>query len=318
MTRLFEAAKQLEQEKEVQKSIMASSDLGISKALAQRWISSDVFYHMKVAVDKLPLLAGELIAGAEAPKHSVIVDLNKNKINQSATYTPKVTVICGADIVRAAKKKGITTIDCWIGAKAAKALKLKATGLGQLGYNPSPNGPALGSFNLPTTMKNTSPFFPDFVDYGPAGSELNNPQFMSMLNIEEALSMYLSNLKNGIWKPVSSQWATIPPSLVNATKEASIIVKEKKLAASFAPIDFVLWQETQLKAPVKHKYDGNIKLSASKFAFVGDTDDPSTWLFRADSLDAIKASASQLKDCKYLSKQTKMAIIAELKKRSGL
>lgn len=312
MTRLMEAAQNLEQQKKVvQKSFMASGDLGISKPSAARWISSDMFYYVKVAVDKLPLMAGEILASGDAPKHIVVIDINKNKINQSAMYTPKIAVLCGADIVRGAKRQGTTLLDCWVGAKAMKVLKLKIAA----GCNPSPNGPALGSFNYPSTMRNTSPNFPDAVDYGPAGSELNNPQFMSMLNIEEALLMYLGNLKNGIWKPISSQWAIVPPSLRNATNEAGLIAKDKKIQA-FAPLDFVLWQQEQLKH--KYKYVGTEKLTASRFAFVGDVDDQSTWLFRADSMDSIKASAIELKACSYLSKPAKIATIAELKKRAGI
>lgn len=318
--RLLEAANQLVCEKEVPKSIKASSDLGISKAVASRWLSASEFYHIKVSVDKLPLMAGDILAAGEAPKHVVIVDINKNKVNRSVSYTPKITVVCGADIVRSAKKNKVDTIDCWISAKAAKALKLKLPKLAAaIGFNPNPNtagGPALGSFNLPRTTALRT--LPDAVDFGPPGSELNNPQFHSMLNIEEALSMYLSNLKNGIWKPISSQWAVVPPSLRDATNEAGLIAKDKKLAASFSPLDFVFWQKAQLDAPVKHKYYEGTRLSASKFAFVGDTDDPSTWLFRADSLPAIQTAIADLKACAYINKKAKQLTLMELKKRSGL
>lgn len=312
--RLIEAAKQLELEGETSKSLMASSDLGISKAAAVRWLSSDEFYNMKIAVNKLPLMAGEILAEGDGPRHIVIVDINKNKVNRAASFIPKVTVVCGADLVRIAKKKAEKDIDCWISAKAAKALKLKLPKIeATLGFNPNPStagGPALGSFRLPRTMN-----IPTAVNYGAPGSELNNPQFMSMLNIEEALSMYLGNLKNGIWKPISSQWAVVPPSLTNATNEAGLIAKNKKLQA-FSPLDFVYWQQSVLEAPVKHKHIDGQRLTASRFAFVGDTDDPSTWLFRADSKEAIAKSENDLKACAYLSKRAKQLTSFELRKRS--
>jgi hypothetical protein len=318
--RLLEAAKQLDCEKEVPKSIMASSDLGISKAVAVRWLSADEFFHMKVDVDKLPLMAGDILASGEAPKHLVIVDINKNKVNRSASYLPKVTVICGADIVRGAKKNKTVSIDCWISAKAAKCLKLKLPKMqAAIGFNPNPiTAPNGATGGLTFKFMKTGMNFPDAGNYGAPGSELNNPQFMSMLNIEEALSMYLSNLKNGIWKPISSQWTVVPPSLRDATNEAGLIAKDKKLAASFVPMDFVLWQKTVLDAPVKHKYVDGVRLSASKFAFVGDVDDPSTWLFRADSLPAIKNALVELKACAYISTKAKALTLLELKKRSGL
>lgn len=327
MTRLMEAAQQLQQENAVPKSVKASSDLGISKAIASRWLSSSEFHRVKVDIGKLPLLAGEILASGEAPQHVVIIDLNKNKVNCSATYTPKITVVCGASLVKAAKSKGVNQIECWVGNKAAKALKVKLPKveanlamLSKLGFNPSPGGEN-GIFDLQPTnlMRNKSASFPDSTQFGPPGSELNNPgQFMSMLNIEEALRMYLHSLKEGIWKPVSSQWATVPPSLVDATNEAGLIGKEKGLAAGFAPLDFVYWQMKQLEAPVKHKYADGQRLSASKFAFVGEPDDPSTWLFRADSPVAIQASIGEIKSCKYLSKAAKVASLGELRKRSGL
>lgn len=325
MTRLIEAAQIMQYENTVPKLIKASSDLGISKAIAVRWLSSDVFFNMRIAVDKLPLLAGDILAKSDSPSHVVVVDLNKNKVNRSATYTPKVTVVCGADIVRATKEKGSWFINCWVGSKAAKVLKVEFSkelqagldSLSKMGYNPHPTEPG-GIFNLPTTMMHKSASFPDAVDYGAPGSELNNPgQFMSMLNIEEALSMYLNNLKNGIWKPISSQWAVVPPSLTNATNEAGLIAKDKKLQA-FSPLDFVYFQQTILNEPVKHKYVNGQKLSASKFAFVGDYDDPSTWLFRADSVDAIKASVRELQACRYLSSKAKQLTIGELNRRNSL
>jgi len=326
----MEAAQILQRENAVPESVKASSDLGISKTIASRWLSSAEFYYVKVPIAKLPLLAGDIIAGKESPQHTIIVDVNKNKVNSSATYTPKITVVCGAGLVKAAKARGVTKLDCWIGVKAAKALKLKLpkveANLGtvaKLGYNPSPGSPN-GVFNLPTNnMKRGA--FPDATDFGAPGSELNNPgQFMSMLNIEEALAMYLHSLKEGIWKPISSQWAVVPPSLVDATNEAGLIAKDKSALVkaagveTFAPLDFVYWQQQMLGQPVKHKYVGTQKLTASKFAFVGESDDPSTWLFRADSTSAIQASIGEIKACKYLSKAAKVVTLGELRKRSGL
>lgn len=326
MTRLIEAAQSLKNNVVVEKSVMASGELGISKSVAVRWLSSNEFYHVEINVDKLPLSTGDMIASADAPKHMIIVDINKNKVNPRASiYVPKVSVVCGGELVRGAKKKGTQLIHCWIGAKAAKALKIKlpkiSANLAQLskaGFNPHQNGPALGTVSLPTNaMNNVSMSFPDFRNFGAPGSELNNPQFMSMLNIEEALDMYLGNLKDGIWKPISSQWTLVPPSLIDATNEAGLIAKDRKLAAStFSPIDFVYWQQHVLNQSIKHKIVNGSKLSASKFAFVGDDEDPSTWLFRADSLPAIRASIDQVKACKYLSKEAKLATLGELKRRS--
>lgn len=320
MTRLMEAANLMQQVTTAPKSIKASSELGISKSIATRWLTSADFYHVKVDISKLPLMAGEILAASESPQHVIIVDLNKNKVNSSATYTPKITVVCGSSMVKAAKAKGVKELECWVGLRAAKVLKIKLPKVVEatIGFNPSPSSPN-GIFRLPTPMlRNRSVSFPDLVDFGAPGSELNNPgQFMSMLNIEEALSMYLDHLKEGLWKPISSQWATVPPSLRNATNEAGLIAKDKGLAA-FAPLDFVLWQQKQLEAPIKHKYVKGQKLNASKFAFVGDPEDPSTWLFRADSSPAITASLGELKACRYLSKPAKIATIEELRKRSGL
>ncbi len=320
MNRIMQAAHNLQQEKAAPTTIMASCDFGMKDSTVQLWLVSDKFFKAIVPISKLPMLAGEILAAGDAPAHTIIVDVNKNKINRSLSYVPKIAVICGSSMIQKAKDKGEVTINCWVGVKAAKALgltvpKLEAT----LGYNPGPTPPN-GIFHLPSTaMSNRSVSFPDFTDYGALGSELNNPtQFMSMLNIHEALSMYLNNLKNGIWKPVSSQWATVPLSLKDATNEAGLIAKEKGVFASvstFSPLDFVKWQKHVLESPVKFKHVGKERLSASKFAFVGDSDDPSTWLFRADSKEAIQASAKEVVRNKQISVAAKKATMAVLKKR---
>lgn len=274
-TPLLTAASQLV--RVASKTYKSKNELGISKVALDRWITSDEFYHVKVPVDKLPLLYGDLLASAEVDAVAVIVDVNKNRVNKAAHgYVPKVAIVAGAELVRKAKEKDIVSIDCWLGKKAARLMKIhvsKPIDVTAFAMCPeSAPGIAQGSISAPSATHG------DGINFGPPGNALHHPewQFMSMQNVQEALSMYISSLKDGSWKPISSQWALVPPSLVNATNEAGIIARERGMQA-FAPLDFVFWQKSRLSASVKSKRVNGKELTASKFKKVVDEDDPSTW-----------------------------------------
>jgi hypothetical protein len=360
-------------------------ELGLPKESAN-WIESREFFRLKVPIDKIPLVGGEVFASADNTK-KIIIDKNVHKVGSTAKgYTPKVLVLCGSALVASAKEADHFTIDCWVGERALKYMKLDVRacaafpgsvadlsqalngllkqGNGQkdyayirdiypaLGYfvysknnkllkqaystnmvtlkisftgpatqvyesyvtkpsqltagtTPVPNNPSDQHFNSAEGGFGTKAglLFSDYRDNGAVGSELNS-NFMSMMNIDEALSMYLDDLKDGVWKPVSSQWATVPPSLVDATNEASLLAKDKGLQ-SFAPLDFVKWQQKILASSADVKRVGDLLVKRSKFAYVGDPDDPSTWLLACATKETIKASLKQLKDISFIPRTEK-------------
>lgn len=267
-----------------EQTIKQKNELGLPKSVTQKWLASEEFFKVNVRLSKLPTLYGEIYADGKTSNTQIIIDLNINKVNKaSGGYVPKVTIVAGSMLVKNAKQNEVHELSCWVGRRAAKHLGVDiskhlekiaaaATIAVAPGFNPSPvhpfPSPAKGGFTQPAGAQ----FF-DARHYGAMGSELNNPgRFNSMSNITEALSMYLSDLKNGKWKPVSSQWATVPAKLVDATNEAGLIAKERGLQA-FSPMDFVRWQVHELGAEVKRKNG----LTASKYQEIGDPDDPSTW-----------------------------------------
>lgn len=81
----------------------------------------------------------------------------------------------------------------------------------------------------------------DGKDFGAPTSYLNNPNmYDDLLNVEEALDIYLRHIKESIWRPISSQWAPIPEGnqqLATRAKHAAI----KAGVKDFSAADFVQW-----------------------------------------------------------------------------
>jgi hypothetical protein len=85
----------------------------------------------------------------------------------------------------------------------------------------------------------------DSTHFGPSNSFLNNPQMYEDSDVEDALDVYLHQLKEGIWKPVSSQWAPVPQPYIAITNRMKACAQKYKLK-SFIPQDFVSWYKYQI------------------------------------------------------------------------
>src|SRR6185312_13978840 len=87
------------------------------------------------------------------------------------------------------------------------------------------SSPALGS------MAYTPQVVPDGTYY-PSGSELARPELRTMLNVKEALAIFLNLLKDGMKGPMQNSFAPIgvptDKFLMNACREAEIAAKESR------------------------------------------------------------------------------------------
>lgn len=242
--------------------------------------ASKEFHLVSIASNLLPALFAKT-ASNEGP---IIVDKNKDKLGRlDCGFVPKLIVVSGIDAFKEMRRERKPTVQVWAGRDILKALKVKphniapvvAAGPVTKDYvmdRPNQAAPALGSFNGPNLG-----MVPDFTTYGAPGSEANNPMMKTMLNVEEALRMYVAGVVNGEHKPIMSPMAVVPPHLVNAAKEARIAASEfSKIPFDFSVMDFIHWQNKQLS--VRQSLMTKNNLFASSYAYVGDDADPSTWL----------------------------------------
>jgi hypothetical protein len=163
--------------------------------------------------------------------------------------------------------------------------------LGRMGYNP--------------------PIVPDGTYY-PLGSELSRPELKTMLNVHEALAIYLSILKSGMKGPLQQMFqpVVIPTDkfLISASREAEIAAREAHRKININ--DFINWQHhvlTQTKTQTKYG------LAASAYAYIGDRGDISTWHLRADSEESIRKSLLKVMNCSGIPDDKKQAIRLKLK-----
>jgi hypothetical protein len=87
-------------------------------------------------------------------------------------------------------------------------------------------------------------------NYGPATNEINNPLIKTATNVEQALQVYLADIKNGNHRPLSAIAASMLPT---SGKEYNMAVKEAEIVASEAKVrinvrDFIYWQMKNLQA----------------------------------------------------------------------
>lgn len=167
------------------------------------------------------------------------------------------------------------------------------------------SGPTLGRINY------NPPFVPDGTYY-PVGSELSQPELKTMLNVHEALSIFLTVLKDGMKGPLQQMFqpVTIPTDkfLINACREAEIAAKEAHRKINVH--DFVNWQHNTLtKKGTPTKYG----LAASAYAYIGDRYDISTWHLRADSPEEIKKSIHKVMECSGIPESKRPTIKLKLK-----
>jgi hypothetical protein len=170
------------------------------------------------------------------------------------------------------------------------------------------SGPTLGRVNYPSHMV---PCGADGIYY-PAGSELSRPELRTMLNVREALSIFLNVLKDGMKGPLEHSFSpvAIPTDkfLMNACREAEIVAREAH--RKIDPVDFVNWQhDTLTKKGTQTKYG----ITASGYAYVGDPGDISTWHLKALTPDHVKKSLKLVMSCTGIPESKKLAIQAKLK-----
>jgi hypothetical protein len=167
------------------------------------------------------------------------------------------------------------------------------------------SSPALGA------LAYQSPIVPDGTYY-PAGSELARPELRTMLNVREALSIFLTLLKDGMKGPMQNSFSpvVIPTDrfLMNACSEAEIAIKESRRKVN--TLDFVNWQHntlSQIKTQTKYG------MLASAYGYVGDPTDISTWHLLANSEKTIRHSLKHVMCCDGVPDKKKVAIREKLK-----
>ena len=147
-------------------------------------------------------------------------------------------------------------------------------------------------------------------NYGAPNSEYANPPLKTMMNIEEALRVYLAMIADGTHKPLPPMFdpsSTITASRYpNEYREAEIAARS--IGETISVIDFMRWQNKQLAASAPTKCG----LSASAFAYIGDPKDISTWHYQCNSLEAIEASLDELDSTSYVPKEAKSDVHASL------
>jgi len=174
---------------------------------------------------------------------------------------------------------------------------------------PNSAAPALGGFNGPQ-----SGFQVDFTNFGAPGSEANNPGLKLMLNVEEALRMYVAQTVNGVHKTTFSPFAPIPPGLVNAAREAKIAASEfSKMPFEFSVVDFLNWQNRQVTT--KKALLMKNGLFASEYAFVGDAHDVSTWFLPVATPKQVRRSLNMVMETREIPKKERLSLKAELEAR---
>jgi hypothetical protein len=141
---------------------------------------------------------------------------------------------------------------------------------------PDPNSPVHGGRN----GQFMNEFNVDITTFGAPTSELNNPQYKTMSNVEEALDQYLAMLKNGMHKPVSMIGLVTPPAYVNAARETVLALNAcGESTTDFSVMDFIKWQNKRMSMPTNKQgklVNGEL-LASEDFAYVGDLKDISTW-----------------------------------------
>jgi hypothetical protein len=167
------------------------------------------------------------------------------------------------------------------------------------------SSPALGAIAY------VPPIVPDGTYY-PAGSELARPELRTMLNVREALAIFLSILKNGMKGPLQNMFSPVAIQtdkfLMNACREAEVAAKTMNRVIDVR--DFVNWQHTTLsKRETQTKYG----LTAGAYAYVGSPGDISTWHLKCNSAEAIKKSLVKVMHCEGIPDSKKTAIRLKLK-----
>lgn len=326
MPTLLDAVKTLDMERQEIGSTMVKSAQQMSISASK----STEFHLVTVQVNRLPML----FASDAKNDGPIIVDSNKDRIGRlECNFIPKVIVLSGINAFKNAKRNKQKVVQVWAGFDALSKLKVKAntplptprvpagvedrslsqSSLDEMLFDrPNTEAPALGGFNGPIT--NYGATSNDFTNFGAPGSEANNPAYKLMLNVEEALRMYVAGIVNGVHKPLVSALAPIPPGLVNAAREAKIAAAEySKMPIEFSPLDFIKWQHTQLS--VKTKLMMKDGLLASEYAYVGDETDPSTWLLDVSSPLKMRLAASRVMETDGIPKKQRISIKAELEAR---
>jgi hypothetical protein len=132
-----------------------------------------------------------------------------------------------------------------------------------------------------------------------------------MLNVREALAIFLNLLKSGMKGPMTHSWSPVMIAtdrfLINACSEAEVAAKmaHKKIDT----LAFVRWQHdtlTQKGPPTKYG------LYASAYAYVGDSKDISTWFLQSDTKDEVKKSLRLVMQCEGVPDRKKEAIKLKL------
>jgi hypothetical protein len=167
------------------------------------------------------------------------------------------------------------------------------------------SSPALGSY------ASRPQIVPDGTFINP-NSELGRPELKTMLNVREALSIFLNMLKSGMDRPQQNSFAPVSgiPSgrmFANASREAEIAAKEahRKINVS----KFIRWQHDELSQEGPHKKYG---LVASAYSYVGDPNDISTWFLRADSKEEIKNALRHVIHCEGIPEKRRETIKLKL------
>lgn len=329
MATLLDTLKQREYKSQI-KFMRAASDLGISAAALERWITSEEFFLMRVPVSRLSIHYGEIFAAKDvSSKGMIVIDVNKRKVGKTGSgFVPKAIVYAGIDHIAKIKKTDTIWANCWVGRDAMKALGLrlkddmaidgelpnKLTKLVRAQYPnqfsylveitassvtfsvdgdkyrqtySATNKNALGLYltgepsrlfaqepaqvvrqgagavpghqvgwtqGAPNQIRLKSDDLPD-VDgtyFGPKGNTLNNLVLQDDLsNIENTLDQYLYHLRDGSWKPVSSQWATIPLEYAGTASRVKLAASQMGIK-NFAVMDFYHWQRA-IKAAAKEE-----------------------------------------------------------------
>lgn len=189
---------------------------------------------------------------------------------------------------------------------SARAVHYYTTTLSQeQDFDPMNNGEKpLGSLGLGTNAGEA-----DVISYGAPSSEYANPPLKLMMNIEEALRLYLASLADGTHMAMPSQVFANALMAGNHPNEYS----ECKIAAESASaeinvVDFIAWQRKQLNCSQQLK-DG---LEASAYAYVGDPKDISTWHCAMDSAKSINAGLDTLENTNYVPKAIRASVEAKL------
>lgn len=133
-------------------------------------------------------------------------------------------------------------------------------------------------------------------DFGAPGSEANTPALKLMLNVEEALRCYLTEILKGVWKVMYPGTAVTPPNMIHASIEANIAAREAK-AKNFSVVDFLKWQNKKLniKACEQFKIVNGDQYYPEDFGYIGEVRDISTWFVPMRTQSEMKAAARKEK-----------------------